>query len=315
MEKNTFATSAYISVSTDAAYQYLADLKNLGEWTLGSRMREQVDENTWVGTASGYQQPLYYHIRKLDGLPFPGIEWHCGVEYNQYYHVYPVFLFPSEYVEPGTTEKGVYFHWISFVGPKRRTPLIMEGIDLVHTSECRALKAMLERAAGLRSPAAGRYHLKTSSVYVDAPFELLAGYLEDLTNMNDWGHLLRLQERVSSIQGTFLDEYGHPLEIRAQTYKFSDLCMIEYDTSYQDASLRIRTLALIVPCAYAFGERSARGCILHRLTFIPVGGARSALYPRDDIAAENLNIKRLAEARAGNFASLARGLSYVEPEE
>jgi hypothetical protein len=176
-------------------------------------------------------------------------------------------------------------------------------------------KAELERAAGLRSPAAGRYRLKTSSIYVDAPFDLLTGCLADLTNMNEWGHLMRSQEVVSPTQSRFLDEYGHPLEIRAKTYTFLDSCLIEYDTAYQDPNLRNRTLALIVPCAYAFGEPSAYGCILHRLTFVPLGAAPSELYPRDDLAAENLNIKRIAEARAGNIASLARGLSYVEPNE
>lgn len=315
MEKNTFATSAYIGVEPQTAFRYLQDLTKLGEWTLYSRMKEQVDEDTWIGTASGYQQSLYYHIRRFEGLPFAGFEWQCGLEYKQYYHVYPVFLFPSDYAEPGTSANGVYFHWISFVGPKRRTPLIMEGIDIVHTSEARALKAALERSAGLRGPAAGRCRVKTHSVYVDAPFELLTGYLTDLANMTDWGHLWRAQGAVSPSQGTFLDEYGHPLTLATQAYDFSDSCMIEYEAAYRDSNLRTRTLALVVPCAHAFGEPSARGCILHRLTFVAVAEAGSRPYPRDDIAAENLNIKRLAEARAGNVASLARGFSYVATEE
>jgi hypothetical protein len=315
VEKNTFATSAYIGVEANTAYRYVADLRKLDEWTLYSRMKEQVDENTWIGTASGYHQPLYYHIREFAELPFLGFEWQCGLEYKQYYHVYPVFLFPSEYIEPGTTENGVYFHWISFVGPKRRTPLIMEGIDIVHTSETRALKAVLERTAGLRSPAQGRYRLKTHTIYVDAPFALLTDYLTDLTYMTDWGHLLRAQGTVSPDQGTFLDEYDHPLDIRTRAYNFSDSCMIESDASYQHSNRRVRTVSLIVPCSHAFGEPSARGCILHRLTFVPVDEAQAAQHPRDDIAAENLNIKRLTEAQAGNVASLARGFSYVEPEE
>ena len=68
MEKNTFATSAYIGVPSKKAFAYLADLQTLGEWTLGSRMCEKVDENTWVGTASGYQNPLYYHIQTYRDL-------------------------------------------------------------------------------------------------------------------------------------------------------------------------------------------------------------------------------------------------------
>jgi len=30
------------------------------------RMIEQIDENTWRGTASGYQHDLYYHVRKIE---------------------------------------------------------------------------------------------------------------------------------------------------------------------------------------------------------------------------------------------------------
>ena len=59
MEDNTFATSAYIATSPEKAFDYLCSLKNLDDWTLFSRMIEQVDENTWIGTASGYQRNLY----------------------------------------------------------------------------------------------------------------------------------------------------------------------------------------------------------------------------------------------------------------
>ncbi|NEQ19127.1 MAG: hypothetical protein F6K28_04305 [Microcoleus sp. SIO2G3] len=40
-ERNTFGTSAYIETTPESAYEYLAELKNLGEWTLYSRMEEQ----------------------------------------------------------------------------------------------------------------------------------------------------------------------------------------------------------------------------------------------------------------------------------
>ena len=59
MEKNTFATSAYIATSEQTAFDYLCSLKNLDEWTLFSRMKEQLDEDTWRGTASGYHKDLY----------------------------------------------------------------------------------------------------------------------------------------------------------------------------------------------------------------------------------------------------------------
>ena len=80
MERNTFATSTYIATSPDAAFDYLRDLRNWDEWTLYSRMVEQVDENTWRGTASGYQHDLYYHVRPIETPLFRGVEWHCGFE-------------------------------------------------------------------------------------------------------------------------------------------------------------------------------------------------------------------------------------------
>ena len=113
METNTFATSAYISNTPQTVFEYLCSLKNLDEWTLFSRMIEQIDENTWRGTASGYHKDLYYHVKKIDTEGFRGIEWHCGFEYQKYVQVYPVLLFPPEYIEPNTDEQGVYFHWLS----------------------------------------------------------------------------------------------------------------------------------------------------------------------------------------------------------
>lgn len=315
MEKHTFTASTYIGVDAYAAYRYLADLKNLGEWTLNSKMREQVDADTWIGTSSVSAQPLYYHLHRLPDLPFPAFEWHCGTELHRYQHIHPIFLFPSEYVEPGTTERGVYFHWLSFGNPAKRTQAIEEGIlDLVHNSESRLLKARLERANGLRSSAKGRFAIKAKSIFVDAPFDLLAEYLGDPVHMNDWGHLFRLERRMSSNNAVFMDEYDHPLEVRTAMHRFSDSVLIEYDALYPGTGRHVRTPVVIVPCAHAFGEPSARGCILHRLYFAPSEDAHIDNYPDDDIAAENLNIKRIVEAKAGNAASLAKGFSYTMPE-
>ena len=85
-------------------------------------MKEQVDSDTWIGTASGYQHPLYYHVRRLENPRFCGIEWQCGYEYKKYFKSYPVLLFPPDYIEPGSTESGVYFHWVSVIDPVQRTP-------------------------------------------------------------------------------------------------------------------------------------------------------------------------------------------------
>jgi len=48
VESNTFATSTYIATSPEAAVEYLRDLRNLDEWTLYSRMVEQIDAY-WLG--------------------------------------------------------------------------------------------------------------------------------------------------------------------------------------------------------------------------------------------------------------------------
>jgi hypothetical protein len=66
MESNTFSTSVFIAAPPKTVYDYLGRLKNLDEWTLGSRMKEEVDDSTWIGTASGYQRTLYYHVRRLE---------------------------------------------------------------------------------------------------------------------------------------------------------------------------------------------------------------------------------------------------------
>jgi hypothetical protein len=59
MEKNTFATSAYIAAPHQRIVDYLADPRKRDEWTLFNRMQRQIDESTWVATPSGYQRPLY----------------------------------------------------------------------------------------------------------------------------------------------------------------------------------------------------------------------------------------------------------------
>lgn len=314
MEKNTFATSAYIASGEEETFRYLCELRNLDEWTLGSRMLKQVDSNTWLGTASGYQRNLYYHVRALENLPFKGIEWHCGFEYQQYFHIYPAFLFSPEYIEPGTSEKGVYFHWLSFIGPSRRTTMIMEGIDLVHTSECRSLKGILERNAGHDRAVRGQYRIESSTIYIDAPLEQCAEYLGDLRNMREWAHLTRPQGEVSPQSGTFVDEYGQTVEMRIRGHRLPHYFLLEQDAFYPKFGFLQRTPALLIPCSYAFGEPSARGCILHRISFWRRDEPpRHGKLQVEDFGAENMGIKRKLEARAGNLESFARGLSYLGP--
>jgi hypothetical protein len=312
MEKSTFATSAYVATSPEAAFEYLCHLPNLDEWTLFSRMIKQIDENTWLGTASGYQQDLYYHVRKIENPSFYGIEWHCGVEYQQYFQVYPVLLFPADYIEPGTDEKGVYFHWLSFVDPRRRTPMIMEGIHTVHTSECRSLKAILERNSGHTQAAIGRYKIQTDSIYIDAPLDLAVDYLSDLENLDDWCHLLRRQGEITPLSGEFLDEYNQTVKVTTRVHALNQYYLLEQDYFYPERQFIQRCPMLLVPCSYAFGDPSARGLIQHRITFWSADSpTHSGRLQIEDYGAESMNIKRLLEAKAGNLETFARGMSYL----
>ncbi len=312
MERNTFATSAFIATAPETAFNYLCSLKNLDDWTLFSRMIEQIDENTWLGTASGYQRNLYYHVRKIENPLFYGIEWHCGFEYQKYFQVYPVFLFPPDYIQPGSDEKGVYFHWLSFVDPARRTPMIMEGIHTVHTSECRSLKAILERQAGSNQAAQGRYKVDTDTIYIDAPIEVAIAYLQDLRNLDEWAHLLRPSGEISPQSGEFLDEYNQKVKVTFRTHDLSNYYLIEQDYFYPDYNFIQRCPVILIPCSYAFGNSSAPGCIQHRISFWPIyKQLRHGKLQLEDFGAESMNIKRMLEAKAGNLETFARGMSYV----
>ena len=308
MESNTFATSTFIAVPEADAFAYLRDLRNLDEWTLYSRMLEQVDENTWRGTAAGYQHDLYYHVRLIETPKFRGVEWHCGYEYGKYFQCYPAMLFPASYL--GSDEDGVYFHWLSFVGPERRTPMIMQGIHLVHTAEIRSLKATLERKAGLQTAARGRFDIQTDSIFVDAPFELASPYLGDVRNLQNWAYFLKPNGAADARQGSFLDEYGQKVEIRSETFDCKDYSIIEFEHRYADSVQR--TCLVLVPCSHAFGNPNAKGCVQHRVAFFErnVPASRGKLQI-EDYGAESMSLKRVLENKAGNLQSFGRGMSYV----
>src|SRR5688500_7391325 len=114
MEDNTFATTIYAQTPATRAFEYLRRLQNLDEWTLGSRMVTRIDDDTFMGTASGYQTMLCYHVRTLDHpcpepsrrARFAAIEWQCGYRYREYFKQYPVFVFPSQYADPHSDEDG-----------------------------------------------------------------------------------------------------------------------------------------------------------------------------------------------------------------
>jgi hypothetical protein len=311
MEKNTFATSAYIDTSPSKAYEYLCNLKNLDDWTLYSRMLEQIDENTWRGTASGYQKELYYHVKQIATPNFRGIEWHCGLEYQKYFQVYPVLLFPSNYIESNTDEQGAYFHWLSFVDPKRQTPMIMQGIETVHTSESRSLKANLERQEGHTEAVKGRYFIDTDTIYINAPLEMVVEYLQNLENMNDWAHLMRSQGEINGNSGEFIDEYDRLVRVSFQAHQLNNYYLIEQDYFYPDYGFMQRSPTILIPCAYAFGDTVAPGLIQHRITFWSTEQTnRYGKLQIHDYGAESMNIKRLLEAKAGNLESFNLGMSY-----
>jgi hypothetical protein len=311
VEKNTFATSAYIDAPVERIYTYLGDLENLGEWTLSSKMLEQVDEDTWLGTASGYQSELFYHVRRFENTKFKGIEWHCGLRYGEYHQVYPVLLFPSQYVDPSSSESGAYFHWVSFVDPKRRTRMIKEGIDTVHNSECRSLKAVLERAAGHRAAVAGKYRIETDTIFVDAPIEVGVNFLRDVAQIEEWAHLLTPENPGDAGSGKYRNEYGQRVEASVEVREMGGYFLVEQDFAYTDHNFVQRSPTILIPCSYAFGDASALGFLLHRVAFFREDGGTSHGHLNiDDYGAENINIKRMVEARAGNLKSFAEGRSY-----
>ena len=89
MENNTFTTTVYAQTPATRAFEYLRRLQNLDEWTLGSRMVTRIDDDTFMGTASGYQTMLCYHVRTLEHSRFAAIEWQCGYRYREYFKQIP----------------------------------------------------------------------------------------------------------------------------------------------------------------------------------------------------------------------------------
>lgn len=304
MERNTYATSLYISVPIEDARRYLAKGDSLTEYTLFSRMQEQVDQVTWLGTASGYQAGLYYHVRERDVGAIGIVEWHCGAELGKYYHVYPMLLFRPDYF--GSSEDGTYYHWISFVDPARTTPMIEQGLPTVHRAEARSLKAQLERRRGHRQPAHGALDLRSHTIYVEALIESGIEYLGDPATVDEWGYMFRRDGAA------LFDEYDRPIEVELTTHRLGEYVVIEHDTKYLDSGAVVRTPMVLIPAAYAFAQPDAAGFILHRITAWPVSSRREdGKQSLDDYNAEAINTKRILEGRAGNLDAYARGCSFV----
>lgn len=315
MESNTFATTVYVQTAAARAFAYLCHLPHLDEWTLGSRMLHRIDDDTYMGSASGYQTMLCYHVRPLKHAKFLAIEWQCGYRYQEYFKQYPVFVIPSRYVDPDGHEDASYIHWISVIDPARRTPMIMQGIAAVHLYEGRGLKAALERREGLLSAAHGRFSVETDTIYVDAPIEMAIAELSDPQRLPLWAPMFHVDPAARNDADDdgrhFLDEYGRRVQVTFTAHRLDDYVVVEQDYAYPDQGVLRRHPVILIPSSRAFSE-NASGFLLHRIGFFdreerPICGR---LHPLE-MAAENMALKRRLEARAGNFASFARGMSYL----
>lgn len=303
LEKNTYTTSLYIDAPLAAVRAYLTDGMSLNEYTLFSRMHQKVDDTTWLGTASGYQSGLYYHVKYRDIGGIQIVEWHCGTELGKYYHVYPMLLISPQYF--GSSETGTYYHWISFVDPQRATAMITQGLPTVHRSEARSLKAQLERRQGKTAAVAGAKQLADHTIYVDAPVESAVDFLADAANATVWGYMLRQD-------GPKLrDAYEQECTIKLTKHDLGTYTLIEHDTLYTNGQT-VRTPMLVIPASYAFAQPGATGFILHRISAWPtVGEALIGKTAPDDYNTEAINTKRIIEANAGNLDAYGRGCSYI----
>ena len=307
MENNTFTTTVYAHTPAARAFEYLRRLQNLDEWTLGSRMVTRSDDDTFMGTASGYQTVLCYHVRTLEHPRFAAIEWQCGYRYREYFKQYPVFVFPSRYANPHGDEDGSYIHGISVIDPVRRTEMIMQGIAAVHHYEGRGLKAALERREGMTHPGVGQCTVLSDTMWVDAPIESGRELLADRTTLAAWAPLFRATDAAA---GAFVDEYARRVAVEFNACTLGDYVLIEQDYTYSDLQGLQRCPIVLVPCARAFGP-GAPGFLLHRIAFVRNDEAQAfGRTTASDLTAESMAIKRMLEARAGNVASFARGMSY-----
>ena len=297
METNTFATSIYIDAPPGDVASFLGDGMNLNRYTLFSRMREQVDANTWFGSASGYQSGLYYHVRRRDLGDMQIVEWHCGAQHGVYHHIYPMLAFAPSYW--GSCERGTYYHWVSFVDPERCTPMIPEGMPPVHNAEAHSLKAVLESRRGITRAVPGALALRSHTIYIEVPFARAVEYFTDPANVTEWGFMLRREG------SQLFDEYNRPLDVRVTLRDLGPYKIIEHDSHYADAV--IRTPIVLVPSTYAFGREDAPGLIMHRVSAWPRATGKGS---PDDYDAEAINAKRLVEGRAGNLEAFGRGCSY-----
>jgi hypothetical protein len=303
----------YIETGAQTALAYLTDLANLEHWTLGTRVHEQVDLHTWVGSVTSSRDPVYFHLQQMAGFAVPTFEWQVGRAYGRYAAVHRLFVIPASFAHPDSKAGGVYVHWLSFSNPKSRTILAAQGYDrIVHETESRNLKAVLECAQGLRAPARASHSLCASSLYVNAPPKALGDYVGNLGHVPQWARMWRPLETISAREALFADAYQRPFLATSTVSADASMALVDLHFVPESARPSSRILNAILPCAHVFGDASAPGCVLHRIAFAAdgdVGGPHDAR----DLFAESLNIKRHVELLAGRPDSFAQGFSYQFP--
>ncbi len=130
--------------------------------------------------------------------------------------------------------------------------------------------------------------------------------------MNDWAHLLSPDGEVSAFEGNYRDEYGKKVKATLRVQPTNKWYLVEHEFFYPEHNFYQRCPSMLIPASHAFGDPEAPGFILHRIAFwkhgeqLPHGKLQV-----EDFGAESMNIKRLTEAKAGNFDAFNRGQSYI----
>lgn len=211
MERNTYAGSMFVDTDPKLAFDYLAHLPNLGEWTLNSVMHTQIDADTWRGSATGFHDGLVYHVRTRTAGPARVVEWHCGPEVDNLPQVYPVLILdgayphaldagaPSTAAPADNSGSGSWVHWIAISDPTRVTASFMEPIAHIHDTELWCAKARLERAAGRTAPGRSNLQMSSETIYVNAPYDLACAYLADPTSVAEWSPRFRSDHSPTSV--------------------------------------------------------------------------------------------------------------------
>lgn len=187
--------------------------------------------------------------------------------------------------------------------------MIEQAVGVIHMSECRLLKVILERRDNHSEFVKGRYIINSDTIYVDASLELGREYLEKIHNLPEWARFLWQHNIVDLQSGEFLDKYGKMVKVTLRTRVMSSYFLIEEDYFYPEYDFLQRSLMILVPCPYAFGNPRASGFFLHRITFWEAGKTPChGKLQMEEYIAESVNIKRLIEAKVGNLETFTHGM-------